>query len=105
MEMRTNKRKLLLSLIVLTLSCYIFLVPNYNPQPGRCSKRHCVSCPVPSSLSTPRVKAAVTILCRNGELEGVKHSLKTFEPLFNARFEYPYVFLNEEPFTPEFIEV
>jgi hypothetical protein len=33
---------------------------------------------------------------------GLKKTLSTFEPLINSRLQYPYVFLNDEPFTDEF---
>jgi alpha 1,2-mannosyltransferase len=42
------------------------------------------------------------ITARNGDLRGVKKSMAEFEENFNRKFGYPYVFLNEEPFTEEF---
>lgn len=71
-------------------------------------------CPVcPNGLSTssssplggapPRkANAAVVILARNSDLEGLKQSLPQFESRFNKKFQYPYVFLNEVPFSEEF---
>jgi alpha 1,2-mannosyltransferase len=44
------------------------------------------------------------MLARNGDLPGVVKSLKQMEDRFNKRFRYPYVFLNEEPFTDQFKE-
>lgn len=44
------------------------------------------------------------MLARNGDLEGVVKSLKQMEDRFNKRFRYPYVFLNEEPFSDKFKE-
>jgi alpha 1,2-mannosyltransferase len=44
------------------------------------------------------------MLARNGDLPGVVKSMKQMEDRFNKRFRYPYVFLNEEPFTDQFKE-
>lgn len=49
-----------------------------------------------------RAKAAVVILARNGDLKGVMYSMKQFEDRFNRKFNYPYVFLNEEKFSDTF---
>ncbi|KAL3895226.1 MAG: hypothetical protein SGCHY_004830 [Lobulomycetales sp.] len=51
-----------------------------------------------------QANAVITILCRNSELQGVKDSLASFEPFINSRLKYPYVFLNNEPFTEDFKE-
>ncbi|KAI8882949.1 glycosyltransferase family 15 protein [Backusella circina FSU 941] len=47
-------------------------------------------------------KAVIVILVRNSELAPMRRTLREFEDRFNHRFNYPYVFLNEEPFTEEF---
>lgn len=39
---------------------------------------------------------------RNGDLNGVVTSIKQMEDRFNKKFQYPYVFLNEEPFDEGF---
>ena len=39
---------------------------------------------------------------RNGDLNGVVTSVKQMEDRFNKKFQYPYVFLNEEPFDEGF---
>jgi alpha 1,2-mannosyltransferase len=49
-----------------------------------------------------RANASFVILARNGDLNGVLKSMKQMEDRFNKRFRYPYVFLNEEPFTDQF---
>lgn len=51
-----------------------------------------------------KVKAAFVILARNSDLNGVRHSIRQMEDRFNRKFNYPYVFLNEEHFTEEFKE-
>ena len=44
------------------------------------------------------------MLVRNSELNGALASVSQLERRFNARFGYPWVFLNEEPFSDEFKE-
>jgi alpha 1,2-mannosyltransferase len=51
-----------------------------------------------------RANATIVMLARNNDLSGVVKSLKQMEDRFNKRFRYPYVFLNEEPFTDVFKE-
>lgn len=52
--------------------------------------------------TTKRANAAFMILCRNEDLEGIIRSVKQIEARFNYRYRYPYVFLNDVPFTDEF---
>jgi len=46
--------------------------------------------------------AVMLMLARNNELEGAVSSVKQLEENFNHRYHYPWVFLNEGPFTEEF---
>ncbi|EPS35996.1 hypothetical protein H072_10450 [Dactylellina haptotyla CBS 200.50] len=41
----------------------------------------------------------------NDQLHEVKESMRRLEDRFNHRFNYPWTFMNDEPFTPEFISV
>ncbi|KLO10665.1 glycosyltransferase family 15 protein [Schizopora paradoxa] len=49
-----------------------------------------------------KANATFVVLARNGDLQGVIASMKQMEDRFNKEFEYPWVFLNEEPFSDEF---
>ncbi|KIM60235.1 glycosyltransferase family 15 protein [Scleroderma citrinum Foug A] len=49
-----------------------------------------------------RANATFIILCRNSDTEGIIRSVREIEDRFNRNFGYPYVFLDEEPFTKEF---
>ncbi|EIW59990.1 glycosyltransferase family 15 protein [Trametes versicolor FP-101664 SS1] len=49
-----------------------------------------------------RANATFVFLARNSDLSGVAVSMKQVEDRFNKEFQYPYVFLNEEPFSEEF---
>ncbi|KAJ2387611.1 hypothetical protein GGI23_006237, partial [Coemansia sp. RSA 2559] len=48
------------------------------------------------------VRAAFVILVRNSELHDLRATVRQLEDQFNKRHHYPYVFLNNEPFTEEF---
>lgn len=50
------------------------------------------------------VKACFVVLVRNKELGGIISTIQQVEKTFNNKFQYPYVFLNDEEFTEEFIE-
>ncbi|CAG8627832.1 3584_t:CDS:2 [Paraglomus occultum] len=55
--------------------------------------------------NTPeRLKAVIVILVRNSELEKLLPTLKQFEDRWNKKYNYPYVYLNDVPFTEEFIK-
>ncbi|KAJ2711149.1 hypothetical protein H4R19_003386 [Coemansia spiralis] len=51
-----------------------------------------------------RASAAFVILTRNGDLKDLRESLAQLEDRFNRRHNYPYVFLNNEPFSDDFKE-
>lgn len=70
--------------------------PNYDAQ-----KRIITLDALPEPPSE-RARACIVILCRNSDLNGASKSVKQLEEIFNARYQYPYVYLNELPFTDEF---
>jgi Glycolipid 2-alpha-mannosyltransferase len=49
-----------------------------------------------------RANATFVFLCRNSDLEGVVTSIVQIEDRFNKWYGYPWVLLNEEPFTDNF---
>ncbi|EIN07347.1 glycosyltransferase family 15 protein [Punctularia strigosozonata HHB-11173 SS5] len=49
-----------------------------------------------------KANAVFVLLARNSDLNGVVPSMKQMEDRFNKKFNYPYVFLNDEPFSDEF---
>ena len=51
------------------------------------------------------MKAAFVTLIRNAELWEIVKSIRQVEDRFNKNYHYPWVFLNDVPFTDEFIEV
>ncbi|KAJ3008234.1 alpha 1,2-mannosyltransferase 2.4.1 [Thoreauomyces humboldtii] len=52
--------------------------------------------------TTPRVKAAIVMLARNGDANGAASSILQLQKRFNDRYNYPFVFLNERPFDDAF---
>ncbi|KAF7778713.1 CAZyme family GT15 [Agaricus bisporus var. burnettii] len=49
-----------------------------------------------------RANAAIVILARNSDIDGVVDSVKQMEDRFNKKFRYDYVLLNEQPFEDKF---
>ncbi|OBZ91626.1 Glycolipid 2-alpha-mannosyltransferase 2 [Choanephora cucurbitarum] len=76
-------------------SSYVIRPPNMNYEME-------VKLPKPTN-TTERQAAAFIVLVRNSELAGMIQSMKDIEERFNNKFNYPWVFLNEEPFSEDFI--
>ncbi|KAJ2757932.1 hypothetical protein IWQ57_006964, partial [Coemansia nantahalensis] len=62
--------------------------------------------PVPPPMYSPDghkpVRAAIVALVRNSDLFGLRQSMRQLEDRFNSRHNYPYIFVNDVPFTEEF---
>jgi alpha 1,2-mannosyltransferase len=50
----------------------------------------------------PRAKAGFIVLVRNSELQALKESMRDVESKFNSKYGYPWIFLNNEPFSDAF---
>ncbi|KAI5165810.1 alpha 1,2-mannosyltransferase [Nematocida sp. AWRm79] len=46
--------------------------------------------------------ACIFILCRNSDISGLKPTITKFEKYFNKKYQYPYVLVNDVPFTEDF---
>lgn len=59
---------------------------------------------IPQASSSPprRANATLVMLARNTDLNGVISSVEQLEARFNRKFNYPWVFLNDEPFSTDF---
>lgn len=55
-----------------------------------------------TDASQERVKAAFVVLARNQEIYSLRSSMRHLEDRFNHKYNYPWIFLNEQPFTDEF---
>lgn len=47
--------------------------------------------------------ATLFMLARNSDVDSAVHSVREMEDRFNHNYGYPWVFLNEEPFSEDFI--
>jgi len=52
--------------------------------------------------TTARVNAAFVVLLQNKDLHDMRKTMRMLESTFNYRHHYPYVFLNDIPFTEHF---
>lgn len=62
-----------------------------------------IDCQEPVLNTAPRANATLVMLSRNSDLDGAVHSVSNVQRLFNGRFSYPWVFLNNEPWSEEFV--
>lgn len=53
----------------------------------------------------PRENAAIVMLARNEEVDKASRAVRSIERRFNRWFQYPIVFLNDEPWDEEFIHI
>lgn len=109
----TPSRTSLLILLALIL-CYLLASrPFSNPLPRRTFQRRrdppVLGCPAENASQDSWMtshkrgeKAAILLLARDGDLEALLPTLANFEDKFNAKFRYPYVFLNEDTLSRDF---
>ncbi|KAF1851652.1 glycosyltransferase family 15 protein [Cucurbitaria berberidis CBS 394.84] len=63
-----------------------------------------VGCQNPVMNVAPRANATLVMLARNSDVSGAVHSVKSVQTQFNDHFRYPWVFLNDEKWSAEFME-
>lgn len=51
---------------------------------------------------TNRINATLLSLVRNEEIEGMVQAMRDLERTWNSKFNYPWTFFNDVPFTEEF---
>ncbi|KAK6462150.1 nucleotide-diphospho-sugar transferase [Scheffersomyces coipomensis] len=56
----------------------------------------------PKHTKYERANATIITLVRNSELGDISRTMESFEDKFNKKFNYPYTFINDEPFSDEF---
>ncbi|KAK4621785.1 Glycolipid 2-alpha-mannosyltransferase 1 [Fulvia fulva] len=56
----------------------------------------------PDNPNSARINATLLSLVRNSELEQIVGSMQELEATWNHKFNYPWTFFNDEPFTEEF---
>lgn len=56
----------------------------------------------PGAANSARINATLLALVRNEELPGMLQSMKDLERTWNRKFNYPWTFFNDVPFSEEF---
>ena len=56
----------------------------------------------PDNPNSARINATIISLVRNSELEDMINSMRDLEQTWNYKFNYPWTFFNDVPFTEEF---
>jgi mannosyltransferase len=56
----------------------------------------------PDNPNSARANATLLALVRNEEADEMVQSMRDLERTFNRKFNYPWLFLNDVPFTEEF---
>ena len=56
----------------------------------------------PGAAGTSRINATLLALVRNQELEGMLQAMEDLERTWNHKFNYPWTFFNDVPFSEEF---
>ena len=54
------------------------------------------------SHHSAKPRAALISLVRNSELPGLMQSMRQLEFRWNRKYNYPWIFFNDEPFSDEF---
>lgn len=62
-----------------------------------------VGCQEPALNTIPRANATLVMLARNSDVDGAVHSVRSLHKQFNEHFNYPWVFLNNDPWSEDFI--
>ena len=50
----------------------------------------------------PRANATLLMLARNSDVDDAVRAIRELEDRFNHKYRYPWVFLNEQPFSDDF---
>ncbi|KAI0030491.1 glycosyl transferase [Vararia minispora EC-137] len=79
----------------------ILTIPDSYYDDDRTRISHASSEP-PATLLTRRANATFVMLARNSDADGAVRSVRDAEDRFNHAYGYPWVFLNEEPFSDDF---
>lgn len=56
----------------------------------------------PDAKDTDRIPATLLALVRNSEVDDMVASMNDLERTWNHKFNYPWTFFNDEPFSDEF---
>ncbi|KAF9732600.1 hypothetical protein PMIN02_008079 [Paraphaeosphaeria minitans] len=94
----------ILGVILLGLALEVLLHQHYYHVPRPSEDMDAVfqvGCAEPDTRA-PRENAAIIMLARNEDIESALTSLQSLEDHFNRWFNYPVIFMNNEPFSDDF---
>jgi len=75
--------------------------PDRNLDEGFGAKERCEG-GMSANATTPRENAVIFMLARNDELKDALQAVRSLEKHWNHRYQYPYVFANNEPWSEAF---
>ncbi|KAI8884585.1 glycosyltransferase family 15 protein, partial [Backusella circina FSU 941] len=90
--------------ILLPITLLFLLYYGYSGTRDNQLSTHKTTPKAESNDNNNREKAAFVVLARNTDLFGLRESMRMMEDRFNRKFNYPWVFLNDEPFDEKFKE-
>jgi hypothetical protein len=96
--LKSFKPKIVILLLVVILF-FRSIFFTYFPSINKDASRTIIAKP---DSSRSKLKACIFILARNEDLNDLNSTITQFEKAFNRRFGYPYVFMNNEPFSDLF---
>lgn len=105
--MRRTPLRLFVLAIVLCTGVLVFLSPSIYHF-GTYWQDERIPTPLETGLpmqQTEPIKATLLVLTRNSDVKGIVKSMIQLEHSWNHKFNYPWTFFNDEPFTDEFKEL
>ena len=94
-----TKQLALLSLVLLTQyprEPFSSFVTPYISRPNPVPPTYC------NAVDARRANATFVMLARNSDVDSAVHAVRSVEDRFNGNYNYPWVFLNEQPFSNDF---
>jgi len=101
---RIRGYKIAIALAVVVAMLLVTLYEAQRHSVGGFSIRN-ITLPYPHLLTQneERANATILVLVRNSELKGMLDSMRSLERSWNHQFHYPWMFVNDEAFTPDFM--
>ncbi|PVV02484.1 hypothetical protein BB560_001929 [Smittium megazygosporum] len=99
-----NTLKLLLYVAVFSFCFYSLFVIQNLQVPQRSTPQELENKQAQIFPRKRNMKAALVSLVRNSDLSEMRSTIRELEDRFNYKYGYPYIFLNDVPFTDEFKE-
>ncbi|KAI7864813.1 nucleotide-diphospho-sugar transferase [Spinellus fusiger] len=99
---QNNALQTIAAIAILLVFAFFYVSPRGRSIVPLTTRKAMIPLAVQARVPYQREKAAFVILARNRELSGVRRSMRQIEDRFNHKFNYPYVFLNDNTFSKDF---